>query len=53
MHGLGGLAYGHIANAAEIGANIQGLSLGGFADLLRKEIEATNGKSVQPIGFVH
>ena len=53
VHGLDGLAYGHIANAAEIAVNIQDLSLDSFAVLLKQEIEVTNGIPANPIGFVH
>ena len=51
--GLDGLAYGHIANAAEIATNLEDVTVDSFAMLLRQELEATNGKIANPVGFVH
>ena len=49
---VGSMAYVS-ANAAEVAANRQDLSLDNFATLLKQELAATNGKSTRPMGFVH
>ena len=48
---LDGLCYGHFANAARVASNLSDLNLERFAELLAQELESTNGKRANPIGF--
>jgi SpoVK/Ycf46/Vps4 family AAA+-type ATPase len=51
VRSLDALAYGHVANAEEIAVHDPDLTVNRFAQLLREEIETTNGPSKRQIGF--